>query len=80
MTYKETLDRVIDIFNEVFEGQTIDENTTAEDIEEWDSLKQIELMVACEQEFDVHFTMKEIISALSVKKMIQLLLEKKGNK
>ena len=79
MSYKEMLDRLLAVFNEVFKGQNIDENTTTATIENWDSLKQIELMIACEEEFDVHFSMQQIISAASVKEILQILLEKKGN-
>ncbi len=79
MSDKEMLARLLAVFNEVFKGQNIDENTTTATIENWDSLKQIELMIACEEEFDVRFSMQQMISAASVREILQILLEKKGN-
>lgn len=79
MSDKEMLARLLAVFNEVFKGQNIDEDTTTATIENWDSLKQIELMIACEEEFDVRFSMQQMISAASVREILQILLEKKGN-
>ena len=79
MSDKEMLARLLAVFNEVFKGQNIDESTTTATIENWDSLKQIELMIACEEEFDVRFSMQQMISAASVREILQILLEKKGN-
>ena len=79
MSDKEMLARLLAVFNEVFKGQNVDENTTTATIENWDSLKQIELMIACEEEFDVRFSMQQMISAASVREILQILLEKKGN-
>ena len=73
MTYNEMLNKLLCVFNSVFIDANIDENTTTDNIDNWDSLKQIELMFACEEEFGVKFTMKEIITAVSVKEIMRLL-------
>lgn len=39
----------------------LNEDMTADDIEEWDSLSHIQLMVAIEKEFGIKFTAKEVL-------------------
>ena len=50
------------IFKDVMENDNIKVNdgTTAKDIEEWDSLTNIQLIVAIEKHFKIRFTSLEI--------------------
>ena len=50
------------IFQEIFDDDDISlkRETTALDIEEWDSLNQIKIILACEKAFDVHLKPREI--------------------
>ena len=54
----------------------IDEDTTAEDIEEWDSLTNIQLVDAIEKAFGLKLTSKEIMSWDDVGEMADALLNK----
>ncbi len=72
MEKQEILDQIQDIFREVLDNEDIvlNDETTAKDIEEWDSLSHVQLVVAVEKHFKVKFTSKEIIGWKSVGDMI----------
>lgn len=49
-----------DVFDMDLDAGEVTEDTTAGDIEEWDSLSHIRLIVAVERQFKVKFTNSEI--------------------
>ena len=74
------LEQLQDIFREVFDDDelTVSPETTAKDIEDWDSLMQIQLIVAAERSFGVKFTTQEMSSLKNVGDFVAL-IEKKNN-
>ena len=72
MTREEILKELNEVFQEVFDDESIivNETTTANDIEDWDSLMHISLVNAVEKAFDVKFEMKDIVSWKNVGEMI----------
>lgn len=62
MNRTEILHSVNEIFADVLDNPSIllNESTTAEDVEEWDSLTHVQLVVAIEKKFGIRFTAKEI--------------------
>jgi len=54
----------------------LENNTSADDIEEWDSLAHINLVVAIEKEYKVKFALGELQDLKNIEDMIQL-IEKK---
>jgi acyl carrier protein len=57
-----TLERIQEIMADIFDLDelAVTRETTAEDVEEWDSLSHIRLIVAIEREFKIKFTNAEI--------------------
>jgi acyl carrier protein len=64
-------DRLTKVFREVFgdDSITLDAKTTADDIEGWDSLSHINLIIAIEIAFEIEFTQQEIRSFNNVGEM-----------
>jgi len=63
---------IFDVLNRIFtdvldlDDVTLADNTTAEDIEDWDSLSHIRLVVTIEQHYGFKFTTAEIEALNSV--------------
>ena len=66
------LKEINNIFIDIIEdkGVVISESTTAEDIDEWDSLTHIQVVVEIEKKFNKKFTSAEILSWKSIGDMI----------
>lgn len=64
MDRKELLDTLQQIIRKTFNNDTIcvEEQTKADDIEEWTSLTHVSLISEIEDHFDVHFKMREMVS------------------
>ena len=52
---------------------------TAEDIEEWDSLNQIKIILACEKEFSVKLNVREINNFANIGEMVTHLSNLEAN-
>lgn len=78
MLRNEILKQVNDIFIDILDNDelVIIETTTANDVEDWDSLTHIQLVVAIEKHFKIHFTSNEIQSWNNVSKMIDCIVSK----
>lgn len=78
MEKNQILEEVQEIFREVLDNEEIvlASETTADDIEEWDSLTHIQLIVAIEKHFKIKFTSKEILSWQNVGEMIDCIATK----
>ena len=78
MEKSQILDEVQAIFREVLDNEEIvlANETTADDIEEWDSLTHIQLIVAIEKHFKIKFTSKEILSWQNVGELVDCIANK----
>ncbi|OUP09873.1 acyl carrier protein [Anaeromassilibacillus sp. An200] len=75
MIKNEIYERLNKVFQDVFDDESIvvNENTTSADIEEWDSLEHINLVVAVESEFGMKFTLGETTSMKNVGEMVTII-------
>lgn len=78
MSREEIKAKLTEIFRDVFDNDEIEltDATTADDIEEWDSLEHITLIAAVEKAFKMRFTMKEVSSMKNVGEMMSILEER----
>ena len=75
---KKIIERLNNVFRDVFDDESIcvNENTTSENIEDWDSLEHINLIGAVEDEFNMRFKMKEVSSMKNVGEMMGIIEER----
>ena len=78
MTREEVFEKMNEVFRDVFDDEdiTVTDETTADDIEDWDSLEHINLVNAMEEEFGVKFAMGEIVALKNVGEMADLIMGK----
>ncbi len=75
MERNEIFERLNEVFRDVFDDDTITvtEDTTASDVDGWDSLMHITLVSAVEDEFDIKFNMKDVVSMKQVGDMVDII-------
>lgn len=77
MTREEVYKRLNRVFQDVFDDETIKvhDETTADDIDEWDSFEHINLVVAVEEEFSFKIPMGKVVTMKNVAEMVDIILE-----
>ena len=78
MGNEKMLSEINTIFIDVLDNDQIKltTDTTANDIEEWDSLSHIQLIVAIEKHFKIKFTSSEIHTWKTVGQMMQTITQR----
>ena len=76
MKREEVYETLNGMFQDVFDDESIEvhDETTSDDIEDWDSLEHINLIAAVEQEFGVKFNMGQVVSMKNVGEMVDIIL------
>ena len=80
MTRDEIYVKLNEVFQDVFDDEdiTVNDSTTADDIEDWDSLEHINLIVAVERAFGIKVSMGETTSMKNVGAMVDIIAERVG--
>jgi len=70
-------DRIIKIVSQVMGVpiEKINGDSSPDTIEEWDSLKHMNLVLALEEEFGIQFTDEQIVEMLSVELIVEVMNE-----
>lgn len=77
MKREEVYERLNNVFREVFDDESIElkDETTSDDIEDWDSFEHINLVVAVEDEFSLKIPMGKVITMKNVGEMVDIILK-----
>ena len=72
------LEEMQPIFMDVLDKDsiTLNNETTADDIDEWDSLSQIQLILALEKHFKIKLSAKEIMECDNIGDMVDVIQRK----
>ena len=74
MNQAEVIQKLQPIFDDLFlEPVVLTPQTSAKDVDEWDSLIQISLLVAVEKEFGIRFRVGEVESTKNVGEWAELI-------
>ena len=76
MERDEVYETLNEVFRDVFDDPsiTVDDSTTSDDVDGWDSLEHINLIAAIEQEFGVKFNMGQVVSMKNVGEMVDIIM------
>ncbi len=79
MERMDVLNKLQEIFQMVFDDDTIriDEDTSSDDIEEWDSFSNMQMILAVEDMFSVKFSIEEVETFSSCGKIVDCITSKK---
>lgn len=77
MTREEAFERLTKVFRDTFDDDKIqlNDSTTADDIDDWDSFEHINLVVAVEEEFNFKIPMGKVVTMKNVGEMVDIILE-----
>ena len=78
MERNEILKKVEEVFREELELDDLEltDETTADDVEEWDSLSHVQLVVSLEKAFGIKFTALEIMKWKNVGELVDSIAQK----
>jgi acyl carrier protein len=76
----QTLEQLNEVFQDVFEDEDlqVQAQTSARDIDDWDSLMHVNLVLAVESRFGVRFTSTEVAGLKDVGELMALVEKKQA--
>lgn len=80
MSREEVYDRLNGLFRDIFDDDIkLKDTTTAKDVDGWDSLVNVNIIVSIEREFDIEFDMDEVGKMKNVGSMVDSICAKVKN-
>ncbi len=78
MTEPEVYAKLTEIFHEIFmrDDLTLEPALTARDVKGWDSFKQIEIIMALEEHYNIQFNTRELDRMQNVGDLVAVVLSK----
>ena len=78
MSREEVFAALDEVFQDEFDDDTlhVTDSTTADDIEDWDSLEHINLVVAVERRCGIKFTMAEVTGMTNGGELVDIILQR----
>jgi len=75
-------EKLTSVFREVFDDETIvlSDELTADEVDSWDSLSHVNLIIAIEMAFDIQFKQSEILNFANVGELKESILRKLADK
>lgn len=75
MSREEIFETLNEVFRDVFDDEsiTVNDQTTAADVDGWDSHMHISLIDAVEEAFDIRFDMKTVVKMKNVGEMVDVI-------
>ena len=82
MSREQLFEKVQEIFRDIFDDQSliINDSTSSSDIDDWDSLNHINLVVAIENDIEIKFNFEELATLKDVGAMLDLMMIKINSK
>ena len=79
MDRQEVINKLEEIFQDVFDDDSLKlkEDMTSADIEDWDSLHQISILVAAAAEFDIKIAISEARHLENIGALVDLIIQRK---
>lgn len=74
MTRQEIFEKLNEVFSDVFDEEiTVTDETTAADVEDWDSLTHITLISEVEDAFGIKISMKDVLGMKNVGELADII-------
>ena len=72
-------DAIINVFKRVFDSEDINSETSKQNMDKWDSMNHLRLIVELEEEFNISFEPEEIVEMKSIVSIEDIINKKKTN-
>lgn len=78
MTHEEAHQRLTAVFRDIFDNPSLEiaDSTTADDIDDWDSVNHITLIAAVESEFKIKLSTRDVKNLANVGDFLKLIESK----